>query len=85
MNAVSIIKSIFPEFDWDEIKSEEYNQVLQKLLDAGTLNASAAQFMKQAKTRLGLHQQYRSGAGGHSCEILRLPRTENFSIRIPYV
>lgn len=62
-NAVSIIKSIFPELDWNEIKLEEYDQVFQALSNAGTHNASVAQFMKQAKIRLGLHQQYKSGAG----------------------
>ncbi|MEP7134381.1 MAG: hypothetical protein ABI904_05565 [Chloroflexota bacterium] len=62
-NAVSIIKSILPELDWNEIKPAEYEQVFQTLMAAGTFNASAAQFMKQAKIRLGLHQQYKSGAG----------------------
>ena len=63
INATSIIKSVFPETDWTEIKPEEYEQVFQTLMAAGTLNASAAQFMKQTKIRLGFHQQYKSGAG----------------------
>jgi len=63
INATSIIKSVFPETDWVEIKPEEYEQVFQTLMAAGALNASAAQFMKQIKIRLGFHQQYKSGAG----------------------
>jgi len=63
INATSIIKSLFPETDWTEVKPEEYELVFQMLSAAGTLNASAAQFMKQARIKLGLHQQYKSGAG----------------------
>ena len=63
MNATSIIKSIFPEMDWIEVKTAEYEQVFQALLAAGTMNAKAAGFMKQARIKLGLHQQYKSGAG----------------------
>src|SRR5678815_4953128 len=63
INATSIIKSLFPESDWVEVKSEEYELVFQKLMSAGTMNAKAAEFMKQARIRLGLHQQYKSGAG----------------------
>jgi len=63
INATSIIKSLFPESDWIEVKSEEYEQVFQRLMSAGTVNAKAAEFMKQAHIRLGLHQQYKSGAG----------------------
>jgi len=63
IHASSIIKSAFPETDWQEIKPAEYEEVFQALLEAGTLNASAVQFMKQAKTKLGFHEQYKSGAG----------------------
>ena len=63
MNATSIIKFLFPESDWTEVKPEEYEQVFQTLMAAGTMNAKAAQFMKQAKIRLGLHEQYKAGAG----------------------
>jgi hypothetical protein len=63
INATSILKSLFPELDWIETKPEEYEQVFQALMAAGSMNAAAAQFMKQAKIRLGLHQQYKSGAG----------------------
>jgi hypothetical protein len=63
INATSIFKSIFPESDWTEIKPAEYEQVFQALMAAGAVNAAAAQFMKQAGVRLGLHQQYKSGAG----------------------
>ena len=63
INATSILKGLFPELDWTETKPEEYEQVFQALMAAGTVNAAAAQFMKQARIRLGLHQQYKSGAG----------------------
>src|SRR5258706_5919754 len=63
MNATSLFKLIFPESDWTEIKPEEYEQVFQALMAAGNMNASAAQFMKRANIKLGLHQQYKSGAG----------------------
>jgi hypothetical protein len=63
IKATSIIKSVFPETDWNEVKSEDYEQVFQALMSAGTFNATVAQFMKKAKVRLGLHQQYKSGAG----------------------
>ena len=63
LSVTSLFKLIFPESDWTEIKPEEYEQVFQALTAAGSVNASAAQFMKQARIKLGLHQQYKSGAG----------------------
>ena len=63
ITASSLIKSVFPESDWTEITAADYDEVFQKLTSAGALNSAAAAFMKKAKIKLGLHQQYKSGAG----------------------
>jgi len=63
VTASSIFKSIFPESDWTELKSSDYDEILQKLTQAGVLNAAASSFMQKAKIRLGFHQQYKRGAG----------------------
>ena len=63
VTASSLLKSIFPESDWTELTAADYDEVLQKLTGAGALNATAASFMREAKIKLGFHQQYKSGAG----------------------
>jgi hypothetical protein len=63
LTASSIFKSIFPESDWTELAPADYDEVFQKLTNAGTYNATAASFMQRAKIKLGFHQQYKSGAG----------------------
>ena len=63
VTASSILRSVFPESNWRELTAADYDAVCQKLTSAGALNAAAASFMKEAKIKLGLHQQYKSGAG----------------------
>ncbi len=63
VSTTSLFKSLFPESDWTRLPPADYQQVLQKLTDAGTLNATVAQFMQRAKIKLGFHEQYKSGAG----------------------
>jgi hypothetical protein len=63
VTASSLFKSIFPESDWTEFATTDYEEIFQKLTSAGPLNARAAAFMQKAKIKLGLHQQYKSGAG----------------------
>jgi hypothetical protein len=82
MNAASIFRSIFPESDWIEVKPDEYEQVYQALTAAGNMNAKAAEFMKQAKTRLGLHEQYKAGAGWTILKNITL--TPNAKVLDPY-
>jgi hypothetical protein len=59
----SLFKSVFPESEWTELTSADYDEVAQILTRAGTLNATAASFMKKARIKLGFHRQYKSGAG----------------------
>ncbi len=63
VTASSLFKSVFPESEWTELTSTDYDEVLQKLTNAGVLNATAASFMRKARIKLGFHQQYKSGAG----------------------
>ena len=63
VTASSIFKSIFPESDWNELTAPDYDEVFQKLTNAGSLNATVASFMRARKIKLGFHQQYKSGAG----------------------
>ena len=79
VTASSIFKSIFPESDWNELTTPDYDEVLQKLMSAGALNASAAEFMKKAKIKLGLHQQYKSGAGWTVLRNITLAPGENLT------
>ncbi|HSB00949.1 MAG TPA: hypothetical protein VLE49_09895 [Anaerolineales bacterium] len=63
VTASSFFRGVFPESDWNELSTTDCDQVCQKLMSAGALNAAAAAYMKAAQIKLGFHGQYKSGAG----------------------
>jgi len=54
---------IFPEWVWDELKSDVYDQVFQKLSGIDQLKSDVAEYMKSKRIRIGFHKQYKSGGG----------------------
>jgi hypothetical protein len=54
--------ALFPETRWKELLSDQYSQVFQRLRAAGPLGSEAAAYLQKKRTRLGFHQQYKSGA-----------------------
>ena len=54
---------VFPEWDWDELKSDIYEEVVQKLSGIEQLKVDVAGYLKEKRIRIGFHQQYKSGGG----------------------
>ena len=59
----SFFRTIFPETKWTELFSADYNQVLQRLQEAGSLGSEAVAYIQKYRARLGFHEQDKSGAG----------------------
>jgi hypothetical protein len=58
----SFWRGLFPETRWQELLSEQYGQVFQRLRAAGPLGSEAAAYLQKKRIRLGFHEQYKSGA-----------------------
>lgn len=54
--------TLFPETAWKELLPDQYSQVFQRLSSAGPFGMEAAAALQKKKTRLGFHEQYKSGA-----------------------
>ena len=54
---------IFPEWVWDELKSDVYDQVVEKLSEIDQLKSDVVDYMKENQIRIGFHTQYKSGGG----------------------
>ena len=54
---------IFPEWVWDELKSDVYDQVVEKLSGIEQLKSDVVDYMKSKRIRIGFHKQYKSGGG----------------------
>jgi len=58
-----LLDGLFPERKWEELKSEIYDEVFQKLSGIEQLSSEVAAYMKEKKIRIGFHKQYKSGGG----------------------
>jgi hypothetical protein len=58
-----LLDGIFPERKWEELKSEVFDQVCQKLSEIEQLGSEVVAYMKEKKVRIGFHEQYKSGGG----------------------
>jgi len=54
---------LFPEWVWDELKADKYNEVVQKLSGIDQLRSDVVGFLKDNRIRIGFHKQYKSGGG----------------------
>lgn len=54
---------IFPEWVWEELKSDIYDQVVDKLSGIEQLKSDVVDYMKSKRIRIGFHKQYKSGGG----------------------
>jgi hypothetical protein len=57
------LDGLFPEWHWDELKSEKYNEVFELLSGIEQLGEDVAGYIKNKKIRIGFHKQYKSGGG----------------------
>jgi hypothetical protein len=58
-----MLDGIFPERKWEELKSEIYDEVFQKLSEIEQLSSEVVAYMKEKSVRIGFHKQYKSGGG----------------------
>jgi hypothetical protein len=58
-----LLDGIFPERKWEELKTEIYEQVCQKLSEFDQLGSEVVTFMREKKVRVGFHKQDKSGGG----------------------
>ena len=54
---------IFPEWVWEELKSDLYEEVVHKLSGIEQLKSEVADYMRAKRIRIGFHKQYKSGGG----------------------
>jgi len=63
IEGAKILDGLFPEFKWEELDFERYNQVFEKLKRVDQLNTETVNYIKNKKIRIGFHKQYKSGGG----------------------
>ncbi len=57
------LDGLFPEWHWDELIGEKYEEVLQKLSEIPKIKDEVAGYIRNNRIRLGFHKQYKSGGG----------------------
>jgi len=57
------LDGLFPEMNWEELKSEIYDEVFDKLSGIEQLGSEVVAYMREKKVRVGFHKQYKSGGG----------------------
>ena len=58
-----LLDGLFPERKWEELKSEVFDSVCQKLSEVEQLGSEVVGYMKEKRIRIGFHKQYKSGGG----------------------
>jgi len=57
------LEGIFPEWNWEELKSEIYDEIFQVLSGVEELGSDVVSYLKEKRIRIGFHKQYKSGGG----------------------
>jgi len=58
-----LLDGIFPERRWEELTSDIYDAIFQKLSGVEQLSSEVVTYMKEKRIRIGYHEQYKSGGG----------------------
>jgi len=79
------LDGIFPERKWEELTSDVFDSVCQKLSEVEQLGTEVVAYMKEKRIRIGFHEQYKSGGGWTFFRNITLsPRDKNDPLN-PYV
>src|SRR5262245_21207484 len=57
------LEGLFPEWNWQELAREKYEEVIQRLHEIQDLDNEVTKYLKDNKIRIGFHKQYKSGGG----------------------
>src|SRR5262245_32076958 len=57
------LEGLFPEWNWQELAREKYEEVIQRLHEIQDLEDEVSNYLKNNKIRIGFHKQYKSGGG----------------------
>jgi len=51
------LEGIFPEWNWDELKTEQYDDVFRILSSVGHLATEVVDYIQKKKIKIGFHKQ----------------------------
>jgi hypothetical protein len=57
------LDGLFPEWHWDELSRDKYDEISQKLKNVWDMEDNVAKLFEKGKIRIGFHKQYKSGGG----------------------
>ena len=63
IDKAKLLDWLVPEFKWDILDSQRYDQVFEKLLSIQLPGDEILESLKNHKPRIGFHKQYESGGG----------------------
>ena len=63
IEGAKILEGLIPEFNWEELDFERYQQVFEKLKSVDQLSSEIVDYIEKKKIRIGFHKQYKSGGG----------------------
>jgi len=58
-----LLDGLFPELNWEELKSDSYDEIFNKLIGIEKFGSEIVTYMKEKRIRIGFHKQYKSGGG----------------------
>jgi hypothetical protein len=59
----SFLGKIFPELDWQELDSNNYDSLFKTLMNSGQDASTTLNYLKEHKVKVGFHSQDSSGGG----------------------
>ena len=57
------LEGLFPEWNWQELAREKYDEVFQKIRAFQDLDDEVIKYIQDNKIRIGYHKQYKAGGG----------------------
>jgi hypothetical protein len=63
IEGAKFLEGIFPEWNWEELTREMYDQLFQRLKGIEGLEKDIIEYIQDGKIKIGFHKQYKSGAG----------------------
>jgi len=80
-----LLDGLFPELNWDELRSDTYDEILKKLSGIEKFGAEIVTYMKEKRIRIGFHEQYKSGGGWTFIRNITLSPRDKKNPLTPYV
>jgi len=63
IEGAKFLEGIFPELNWEKLRSDKFDEVVQKLSSAEKLGSEVVDYIKSSRIKIGFHKQYKSGGG----------------------